>query len=402
MRLNLTYLILAALTLAAPLSSCSHNHKEGHEHYGQPGHEHAGEPGHEHAGEAASAEESEGHSHEGLIVLTEEQLSQLGVRSEEILPSDFSDVIKVSGEITSRPGAEGIVSARQSGIVRLSPGISEGMSVNAGRAIASVTAQGMAGGDPNEGARVAYAAAKREVERMTPLHKEGIVTTRDYNEALARMEQAKAALGSAASGVGSAATAPVSGVITSLSVVDGQYVDAGQQIAAISSNTALSLRADVPENSARLLGGITGARFRPSYSDEITDVVSSGGSMISKPSAASAVNGYIPVYFSLPGAGADHINGSYCEVYLLGNTLHGILSVPEQAVSEQQGEYFIYKEHSPGHYRKQPVTIGRSDGLRREIRSGLSAGEKVVTEGMTFVRLAETSGVMPEGHSHNH
>ncbi len=35
-----------------------------------------------------------------------------------------------------------------------------------------------------------------------------------------------------------------------------------------------------------------------------------------------------------------------------------------------------------------------------EIKSGLKPGDEVVTEGTTFVRLAETSGVVPEGHKH--
>lgn len=123
---------------------------------------------------------------------------------------------------------------------------------------------------------------------------------------------------------------------------------------------------------------------------------------MAQPTAASARGGYIPVYFTIPDNAGSLIGGSYCEVYLMGNTREGVISVPEGAVSEQQGEYFVYTEHLPGHYEKQPVKIGMTDGRRREILSGLSAGDKVVTEGMTFVRLAETSGVVPEGHSHSH
>lgn len=56
----------------------------------------------------------------------------------------------------------------------------------------------------------------------------------------------------------------------------------------------------------------------------------------------------------------------------------------------------------PCHFRKIPVTIGRSDGSRREILSGISAGDRIVARGTTFVRLAESSGAVPEGHSHSH
>lgn len=356
---------------------------------------------HDHGHEADKSEKTE-KDHEGLIVLSDEQLKQLKISTEEITASDFSDVMKVSGEITSRPGSDGIASARQSGIVHLTPGIAVGSQVAIGRVIASISAKGMAGGDPNEAARLAYNAAKREVDRLTPLHKEGIVTTRDYNEALARLDQAKAAMGNDNAGGGSVASAPVSGVITSISVVDGQFVEAGQPIATISSNSALSLRADLPENVAGFLPTITGARFRPSYSDEIVDLQSVDGKLLSPPTVSSAANGYIPVYFTLPNAGGNYISGSYCEVYLLGNTRSGVLSVPETSLSEQQGEYFVYREEMPGHFRKIPVTIGRSDGSRREILSGISAGDRIVARGTTFVRLAESSGAVPEGHSHSH
>ena len=49
-------------------------------------------------------------------------------------------------------------------------------------------------------------------------------------------------------------------------------------------------------------------------------------------------------------------------------------------------------------YTDQSVAVVKSSG----IASGLKGGERVVTRGVTAVRLAETSGVVPEGHSHNH
>lgn len=383
MRFRSTPLIIA-LGLAA--ISCGHHEGNGHNHDTQP----------------VEEKSEKGHSDEGLIVLNHEQLEQLGVQTEEVAAGSFSEVMKVSGEITGRPGAGGIAAARQGGIVKLAPGIAQGVTISAGRTIATITARGMAGGDPNDAARVAYAAAKREIDRMTPLHKEGIITTRDYNAALQQLEQAKAALGTSSGAGASTATAPVSGVISTLDVVDGQYVDAGQPIATISSNRLLSLRADLPESSAKLLAGISGARFRPSYSDEIIDITAEGGGLLSKPTTASAQGGYIPIFFTLPDNIGELISGTYCEVYLMGNSRQGVITVPESALSEQQGEYFVYTEHMPGHYEKRPVKIGMTDGLRREILSGLSAGDKVVSQGMTFVRLAETSGVVPEGHSHNH
>lgn len=338
---------------------------------------------------------------EGLIMLTDERIKQLGVEATEVQPGDFSNVLKVSGEITAMPGSDGVVAARQSGIVKLSAGVAEGATVAAGKTVASVTAKGVSGGDPNEAARVAYDAAKRELDRITPLHNEGIVTTREYNAARQRVDEARVALSGSPKG-GSSATAPISGTITSIAVADGEFVEVGQTIATISSNNALSLRADLPGNSVGFMQNITGAKFRPSYSSEVVDVMAAGGSLITKSSNTVATNGYIPVYFSLPKGKNDVINGSYCEVYLLGSPRTNVLAVPEEAISEQQGRYFVYVEVEPCHFEKRPVSLGESDGTHREILSGVNAGEKVVTKGMTYVKLAETSGVVPEAHSHSH
>lgn len=378
------------------MTGCS-NHGHDHEH---EGHDHEAEAEHGHEGHDHI--HSEGHRDEaGLIVMEHDQIEQLGIQTSGIQPGEFANVLKVSGQIVQQPGSDGVVAARQSGIVRLAKGIAEGVNVAAGRAIATVNSRGMQGGDQGEAARVAYNAAKRELDRITPLHKEGIISTKDYNAALQRVEETRAALGSS-NGSNGTATAPIAGVITSISVVDGQFVDAGQTIATIGSNNALSLRADLPESEANYIGSIVDARFRPSYSSEIVDVAAHGGRLLSSPSVAAAFNGYIPVYFSLSRTEGTIIGGSYCEVYLLGSPRQNVIKVPLEAVSEQQGKYFVYVEVAHEHFKKQPVTLGQSDGQFVEIVNGLNGGEEVVTEGVTYVRLAESSGVVPEGHSHNH
>lgn len=388
----------AALAIFA-FSSCN-SHSSSHDNHEVHDHE---VHGHHHAESKEHHSESEDHhDDDGLILLDHHQLEKLGIEVEEVTHGEFADVIKVSGEISAMPGSEGVVASRQAGIVKLSRGITAGATVTVGSSIANVTAKEMSGGDPNEAARIAYQSAKRELDRLTPLHKEGIVSTKDYNAALQRVEEAEAQMCRSVIGNATIATAPIAGVITSLDVVDGQFVDAGQTIATISSNKALTLRADLPESKVSQLAGINGARFRPSYSEFVIDVISSGGKLVSKPTVASASAGYIPIYFSLPIGNGELINGTYCEVFLLGESRNNVIAVPEESVSEQQGKYFVYVEKMHCHFEKRPVVIGTTDGVRREIISGLHAGEKVVIKGMTFVRLAEVSGVMPEGHSHSH
>ena len=54
-----------------------------------------------------------------------------------------------------------------------------------------------------------------------------------------------------------------------------------------------------------------------------------------------------------------------------------VLSVPEAAISFEKDSTFVYLAEGEGQYKRQPVTTGLSDGVRIEIKSGLTGGQKV-------------------------
>ncbi len=299
----------------------------------------------------------------------------------------------------SAPDDRSVVSAKSSGIVTFASGITQGAKVNRGQSIATVSAKGMAGGDSNEAARVAYEAAKLELDRLTPLHADGIVSTRDYNAAKQAYEQAKAAYSGSASG--SYAAAATSGIITALLVSQGEFVNAGQPIAEISGNRELTLRADLPEKYYKLLPTITTASFRTAYSDQVISLSELGGHRISENAAVGSRPGYLPLYFRFNNNGSV-VSGTPAEIYLIGTPRKDVIAVPVASLSEQQGQLFVFVQLDEDCFKKVPVVTGQSNGQLVEIISGLKEGERVVTEGTTFVRLAETSGVVPEGHSHTH
>ncbi len=367
-----------------------HHHDHGH---GAEGHDHEAEKGHDHESEAAE--------HGGVteIILKPEQAKRFGVKTQKVSPGNFSDVFKVTGQIIDAPEASGVVTAPTSGVVTLSSRAVVGNQVARGTVIASVKASAVTGGDPNTAARVAINAAKREVDRLKPLHDRGIVSTAEYNRALAQLDAARAAYSPAAAS--GAATAPVGGTITQLMVGQGQYVDAGAPIATLSGSGKLNLRADLPQKYYARANEITGVKIKTPYSPEVFDLKDFGARRNTTSQLVSSTPGYIPITFTLNNNG-NLVPGTFVEVYLLGSPRHNVISVPLTALSEQQGKFFVYVRIDEEGYVKTPVTIGERDGEFVEIVSGLKAGDEVVTEGTTTVRLAESSGVVPEGHTHNH
>lgn len=380
--------------------SCSHSAKEDglghdHSHHSQEEKIHHEEEGHNHEHEHDEHEENANE-----IVLEPSIANRFGVLCREVTPQQFNEIVKVSGQIISAPGDQAIASAKSSGIVSLAPGITEGKQISIGSAIASISAQNMAGGDANATAKATVEAAKRELDRITPLHAEGIVSTKDYNAANQAYEVARSAYSGSTSG--SATTAPISGVITQILVQHGEFAEAGQPIAVISKNTRLTLRADLPEKYYKFLPTIVTANFRPAYSDSIVKLDGINGKIVTKSTAVTPVqSGYIPVYFSFDNDGSV-VPGSFAEIYLIGAIRPNRITVPIDAITEQQGKYYVYVRLDDKCYEKRLVSLGMSNGDEIEIISGLNVGENVVAHGAIIVKLAESSGAIPEGHSHNH
>ncbi len=332
-----------------------------------------------------------------------EKAASFGIETTILQPSTFAEIIPVSGQIEPAPSDRMTVTAKRSGIVTLNPGISPGTKVSSGSGICSISSKGMQGGDVNSAAAANLEKTKKEIDRLTPLYKEGIVTASEFNEAERAYKEALALSGAAVSGAKgvSSETAPGAGIVTDIFVTSGQYVEAGAPIASIAKNSRLTLRADVPEKYLPRISSIVSANFRPDYTREVFSVSELGGKRISGDATAASRNGYIPVYFSFDSNG-NTLAGAYTEVYLKGAQRDNVISVPREALIEMQGNKYIYvREH--GHaYEKRLVKTGATDGLNVEIVDGLMPGEEIVTKGATIVRMAETSAIAPPGHTHNH
>lgn len=389
------YLTVVVASFLAGMTACggheanelAHNHSHDHGHAHEAGHHH-------------DEDEDEDEEHGGdEIVLHPEDAERFGVVTGTIIPTPFHEVIEVAGRIVNTTGEQAMIVAPTGGTIRFSPGVSQGMKVSAGQSIATISSQNISGGNQDAAAKARLDAAKRELDRITPLLKDGIVTNKDYNAARQAYDEAKALFSQSASS--GRVSAPISGIVTSLSVASGEYVEPGTLIGVVAKNATVTLQALLPEQDVTLMPRISDATFRLSGSDRWLSVSALGGNLTGTAPGAENFPGYIGVYFTLPNNG-EILPGMYAEVRLTGAERGNILSVPVEAISEQQGEFFVYRRIDSHGYEKMPVTLGKSDGMRVEILSGIEPGQEIVVGGTAFVKLAESSGNVPEGHSHNH
>lgn len=388
-----TYILTACVALVFGLLACTKkdNDELAHHHHD---HEHE----HEHHGHSHGEEgEEEGPD---VISLSPEAAKLFGLETEDAVVRNFSAVVKAGASIENSAENNAVVSAPTSGIVSFLSGINLGSNVRAGAAIATVKADRITGGDANRLAKIELDAAKAEFERIEGLYADRLVTLSEYNAAKTAYEKAKASYSpSAANGT---AVAPISGVITSFEARTGQFVETGQPIATVASSTRLIIRAQVPVKSYSTVSNARDARIAfPSGGEESILLSSLDGQRLDLNSPSASMGGYVPVTFSVRNDGTL-IPGQAVEMFILGPDDRKALAVPASSLSEQQGSFFVYEQLDEDCYRRIPVEVGASDGEYVEIKSGLKGGENIVKKGVTAVKLAQFSGVVPEGHSHSH
>ena len=393
----------------------AHGHSEEiHEGHSHDGHVHDHE-GHEHgAHENHAGHDHSGHSHEGdihsegegspdEIILSAESAAAAGVKAETITPGKFRSVLEVSGRIMPAPGNESTVVANVPGVVSFAAPLVEGSRVNEGSPMFTISSSNLQDGDPVQRARIAYETAQKEYERAAKLVEDNIVSRQEYEAAKGRYETARLtyeALAADGSGNGTAVKSPASGYVESCLVKEGDYVSVGTPLATVLSGNSMYLKADVSERYLSRLPGVKSANFRLSYSDKVFSTAGLDGRLLGYGRSTDETNAYIPVTFAI-NATDDILAGAYAQIWLLSEERDGVISLPVEAITEEQGHNFVYIQLDPTCYKKQEVTLGATDGNRYEILSGLHGGETVVTHGAIHVKLASASNAIP-AHSHSH
>lgn len=376
----------------------AHNHKhEGcnHEHNNTLNEEH--QHSHKTANQTKHSHEHEGHSDE--IEFSTEKAKHFGVETSIVKKGSFYEIIKVSGQILPAQSDESVISAKSSGIIRLNSNAIEGKQLAAGSSIGHISSKNVAGGDANEAARINYEAAKRELDRITPLYNDRIITEREYNQAKQVFEQAKAALTSN-SDAGSSATSNIAGTITKINIKDGEFVAVGTPLAIVSKNAKLILRADLPNRYAPIVTSIKTANFKPAYTETVYDLTQMNGNIVSNKNLSVVTPGYIPINFEFSNT-TGIVPGTFAEIYLIGTSKNDCITLPLDAITEEEGYFFVYKKVHEESYMKNEVKIGLNNGEHVEILSGVHEGDQIVTKGAILMKLASKAGSVP-GHSHEH
>ena len=353
------------------------------------------------------AESLEVRSSNGAVFPKEKSWS-VDFATEEAVLEPFGQVIRATSRV--QPSQEEVftVSALTDGVVSIgAKALVEGREVRQGETLCIVKGSGTA--DENLATKYAraeadYNFARNEYERKKALASDRIVSESELRQAEAAFEIAKAVFENLKGNFdasGQSAKSPIEGFVTSVTVSNGQFVRAGDPIATVSRSRSLLVVAEIQPRYSACLKDICGATFKDMDSGRIWTLDELGGKVVSYGKSVSSDSPLIPVTFSVPNKGG-FIPGSFLQTRIITRSETPAITLPTTSLIEEQGNYFVYRQLTPEYFEKTPVTIGASDGLRTEIRSGLSAGERVVSKGAMFVKLAQASGALDPHAGHNH
>lgn len=389
-----------------------HSH-EGHDHAKEEAHDHSHE-GHTHETEGHDhAREGEGHDHNhetaetghsDEIIFTKAQAAKTDFEVREIQPGTFHQIIKTTGQVLPAPGDESVIVATNNGTISYAKNnLATGSPVKKGQTLFYIASKNLGEGDYYARVNANYQKAKAEFERARKLVSDKIISTKEFESLQLNYQNAKIAYDAisgkqSAQGVG--ITAPLNGYMKNITVKDGEYVTAGQAIATVSQNKRLMLRADVSEKHYGSLNTIHSANFKTPYDNQVYQLSDLSGKLLSVGKSAETNTFFIPVTFEFNNQGSV-IPGTFAEIYLLSAPMANVLSIPVSALTNEMGNFYVYRQLDEEGYQKQEVKTGANNGREVQILSGLRPGDRIVTKGAYQVKMASAAAAIP-GHTHEH
>lgn len=342
------------------------------------------------------------------ITFNKSQSWKVGFATEVVKKSEFGQVIRTTAQVQPSSGDERIISSKTDGVVIFQNNqIVPGKQVGAGQKLFYIDASEMA--DNNLSVRLLeaeneYARAKEEFERKEELSKDNIVSQSELLMAKTELANAKANIDNLKHNFSEgrqSVSSPMSGFINDVLVKNGEYVSAGQSILRVSQNKSLFIKADLQPKYYNLLSNISTANIKTLSVDATYSLDELGGKVVSYGKSSDMSNPLIPVVFQVNN-NINLIPGSFVEMYIRLKSDNQIITVPNSAIVEEMGAFFVMVQLNPEYFEKRAIEKGATDGFNTQIISGLSENERVVSKGAIFVKLAQDAGALDAHSGHVH
>ena len=234
-------------------------------------------------------------------------------------------------------------------------------------------------------------SAKDNFERIKKLYEEGAVTETQYEQAklaasdesleAARksVEQARVAYSNAASVLKNAEVkAPISGVISSVNIVEGEYATSSNPPVTIVDSDSITIEFGISASIVNKVKKGDAAEVEISSADYKSESVINSVS-----TSADIMTNLYNVSIVLENDGTIK-PGMFAKVYLKTDKIDNAFAVRTEAVKETENKKFVFVAEGDNAVEKE-VATGLDTGAYIEIKSGLSEGDKVIVKGQDYI-----------------
>jgi membrane fusion protein (multidrug efflux system) len=316
-------------------------------------------------------------------------------------PYEVSDVRpQVNGVIKARRFVEGSVVRQGQTLYEIDPSLYQAAAQQASANVAN--------------AQAAYATAQAKAERYKPLAAIEAVSKQDYSDAVAAAKQADAQIAQNKAALRTAqinlkftrVPAPISGRIGRSMVTTGALVTDAQATALTTIERLDPIYVDIQQSSADILtlrrelskGGVAPSSADVQLILEDGSIYPQHGKIEFAETIVDPSTGSVTLRARFPNPQGLLLPGMYVRARFSQATAPNAILVPQQALTrDPRGNATVYVIDAQNKAQLRPVTADRTVGDTWLVTAGLSAGERVITEGLDRMRPNQAVQPVPAG-----
>jgi membrane fusion protein (multidrug efflux system) len=307
-------------------------------------------------------------------------LKQQDVELKNVYPA----VLKGQEDIDIKPRVEGFIDAVY---------VDEGSIVKKGQALFKISSPSSV--QLLESATASYNTAKLDVERMRPLAEKGIISEVRIKTYENNFASAKAALDQAKATVGfTKVTSPVDGIVGAIPFRLGSLVTSSSVLTTVANtNTIIAYfslnEKDLLEFMRNWEGNSQAEKIK--NMPEVKLLLADGSEYEEKgrietiSGVVDATSGSVNFRASFPNTQGLLRSGTSGKI-IIPRMLSQVLMVPQKATFNQQDKVLVYKVQGDSVVSKVIKVKSTADGLNYAVLNGLTAGDKIVTDGMATLK----------------
>jgi membrane fusion protein, heavy metal efflux system len=197
--------------------------------------------------------------------------------------------------------------------------------------------------------------------------------------------------------------APISGEIVAANHVEGESVESLGEVYRLLDLNQVWIAVHISEFDLARVGDAPGALVKfAAYPDQTFDVLGEmNGRIVHVGRVVDPGSRTITLRYEVPNSQALLRAGMFADVYLETSQAIDAVVVPEVAIVMDNGRTVVFVLLDGETFQKRELELGIRDGGWVEVRSGLKAGERLVTKGAYLVKLASASPAsFGKGHAH--